>query len=117
LSIILTNTLIISIFLGFIISLILDRIWFSVDYKKIEKGFEILEHYHFGITLMGVGFIIPIHIISYFIIGLGAGFIYMETKHTHCFAYQSGHFTKSSIIGIILCIVFILSVHLLTNIL
>jgi len=92
LSIILTNTLIISIFLGFIISLILDRILFRLDYKKIKKGFEILEHYHFGIILIGIGLIISIPIISYIIIGLGIGFIYMETKHIHYFAYKPGNF-------------------------
>ena len=98
--------------MGFIVSLILDRIWFNINYKKIEKGFEIFEHYHFGIILIYIGFIIPIQIISYFIISLGAGFIYMETQHIHCFAYKSGHFTKSSIIGIILCTGMILSVYL-----
>jgi len=104
------NILIISTFLGFIISIILDRIWFSIDYKKIEKGFKILEHYHFGIILISVGFIISIQIISYFIIGVGMGLIYCESKQKNCFAFKSEHFRNSSIIGILLIIIVILLV-------
>ena len=108
------NILIISTFLGFIISLILDRIWFNINYKKIDKGFEVLEHYHFGIILMGVGLIIiSVPIISYVIFGAGMGFIYSESKQLHYFAYKSGHFRNSSIIGVILLVIVISLVYFL----
>ena len=46
--------LFLSAFLGFILVTILDRRWFDIDHKRIEKGYEVIEHYHFGIVLIGI---------------------------------------------------------------
>ena len=41
-----------SAFLGFILVTILDRRWFDIDHKKIEKGYEVIEYYHFGMSTL-----------------------------------------------------------------
>ena len=102
--------LFLSAFLGFIIITILDRIWFDIDHRSIERGFEVIEHYHFGITLIGAGIVIIAYspIIAFFSLGAGMGLIYHEAKQDDYFAVQSSHFKSSSIIGVVLCLVTIL---------
>ena len=99
--------LFLSAFLGFILVTILDRRWFDIDHKRIEKGYEVIEHYHFGITLIGIGlFTFAFYpIISYTLFGAGMGLVYNEAKQKNYFAHKSIHFISSTIIGIILCIV------------
>jgi len=96
--------LFLSAFLGFITVTILDRIWFDIPHKKIEQGFEIIEHYHFGIILLGMGIIAcTISPLSYFLLAAGMGLIYHEVKQDDYFACKSGHFRDSSVIGMALC--------------
>ena len=96
--------LILSIFLGFITVTILDKKWFEIDHKRIEKGFEIIEHYHFGIALIGAGICTIVYspIIAFFSIGAGMGLIYHEAEQDDYFAVQSSHFKSSSMIGVVL---------------
>jgi len=65
--------LFLSAFLGFILVTILDRRWFDIDHKRIEKGFEVIEHYHFGIILIGIAvFVFSFsQIISYALLSAG----------------------------------------------
>ena len=44
--------------LGFQFITIIDRIWFRINYKKAEKGLEVIEHYHHGIGLFAISFIV-----------------------------------------------------------
>ena len=99
--------LLLSAFLGFMIITILDRKWFEIDHKRIEQGYEVLEHYHLGIGLIGIGIgiIAYLPLVSYGLIGAGMGLIYHESKQKNYFAIQSAHFRNSSIIGVILIII------------
>jgi len=90
--------------LGFLGVTILDRIWFKIDYKKIEKGLAALEHYHWGIGLFALSFFFLEHIphLAHGMLGMGAAFVYHESKQKNFFARTSSHFKSSSVIGIIL---------------
>lgn len=81
---------------GFIFGLGIDLMWWHTNIKKLEKGFEALEHYHFGILSLIIGVLIanPIPL------GLGLALILKESDQAHPFAYLSEHFRKSSYIGI-----------------
>jgi len=103
LTLFLFRELFISAFLGFITVTILDRIWKDINHKKIEQGFEVIEHYHFGIILIGMGIIA--HIISplsFFLLAAGMGLIFYELTQDDYLACKSGHFRDSSCIGLAL---------------
>ena len=86
---------------GFIVITILDKAWFKLDYKRIEKGFEVVEHYHWGIALIGVGIFIIEYLpyLAYFAAGAGIGLIYHESRQKNYFAHKSTHFRSSAVIG------------------
>ena len=97
--------LILSAFLGFITVTMLDRRWLDINHRKIERGFEALEHYHWGIGLIVVAIAtVSLPFVSYCFLGAGMGLIYYEAKQEDYFAIQSSHFRSSTIIGIILTI-------------
>ena len=99
-----------ALFLGFIFVTIIDRLWFAIDYKKAEKGLEVLEHYHFGIVLLAIfPWITFASSLSFVIFAAGAAFIYHESKQKNYFAHKSTHAKGSTIIGIVLCIISIIS--------
>jgi len=101
--------LFLSAFLGFITVTILDRKWNDINHKKIEQGFEVIEHYHFGIILIGMGIIASaISPLSYFLLSAGMGLIFYELKQDDYLACKSGHFKNNSIIGLALCGVVVL---------
>lgn len=89
--------------LGFQFITIIDRLWFAIDYKKTEKGFEVLEHYHYNFPLWIIAFIILqyVPVLSYLLVGMGAAFFYHEAKQKNYFAHNSPHFKGSTIIGVI----------------
>ena len=97
--------------MGFIFVTILDRRWFDIDHKSIEKGYEVIEHYHFGIGLITAGIIAFAYlpIVSYCLFGCGMGLVYHEAKQKNYFAHKSSHFMGSTIIGVILSISSILT--------
>lgn len=97
--------------LGFQFITIIDRIWFAIDYKKVEKGLEVLEHYHYGIVLMTISFIFIdlIPFMAFILLGMGASFIYHESKQKNYFAHKSTHFKGSLLIGLILSVISISS--------
>lgn len=97
-------TLILCGILGFQFITIIDRIWFKIDYKKAEKGLEVLEHFHHGIILITLSFVILQYnvFMATILLGMGAAFIYHESKQKNYFAYTSTHFKGSTIIGIFL---------------
>ena len=99
--------LLLSAFIGFILVTILDKRWFDIDHKKIEKGYEVIEHYHFGVGLIGIGIFTFVFssILSYVLLGAGMGLIYHEAKQKNYFAHKSTHFRNSSIIRIILTVI------------
>jgi len=101
--------------IGAIFAIIIDTIWWKVNYKRIEKGVEVLEHYHMGLALLIIGILASIYYIpvSAMLIGMGLFFVVGEWHQSveiknkkvvpgHPFAYGSAHFKKSSVIGIIL---------------
>lgn len=106
---------------GAITSMIIDTVWWHVNYKKIEKGFEVLEHYHIGlialiISVISYQFVQPI---SIFLAGMGLFFIVAEWHQAveihkkkvipgKPFAYGSEHFKQSSIIGITLAVILLI---------
>lgn len=99
--------LLLAAFLGVMTITILDRIWWNLDHHSIEKGFEVIEHYHWGIVLIGVGIVIIdyLPLVAYFLFGAAMKLIYSEAKQKNCFAHKSNHFRNSTIIGVILCVI------------
>ena len=82
--------------LGFILGLILDKVWFHINYSKYEKGFEVIEHYHFGLVCFVFGILFDLN----FLFGLGLALNLAEWSQDHFFAYHSDHFKHSTIIGL-----------------
>ncbi len=99
--------LLLSAFIGFILVTILDRRWFDIDHKKIERGYEVIEHYHFGVGLLGIGIIVFAFfpVLAYILFGAGLGLIYHEAKQKNYFAHKSTHFRNSTIIGVGLVVI------------
>lgn len=110
--------------IGGIITMLIDVVWWRIDYKKAEKGMEILEHYHMGIALFIAAVVIHSFYtpMSWLMAGMGFMFVFAEWHQTieiagkkvvpgKPFAYGSKHFKQSSIIGIILA-VFLLIISL-----
>ena len=83
---------VLALFLGFMISTIADRLWFKIPYKKIEKGVEFVEHYHFGLAaIMGGILLSDYHLAGLCLAGLGMGLIYHEAKQENLFAIKAKH--------------------------
>ncbi|MGI9229914.1 MAG: hypothetical protein ACR2P9_08660 [Gammaproteobacteria bacterium] len=93
-------------------AMIIDVLWWNINYKKVEKGLEVLEHYHMGIILMIGAVLINLvyQPVSLFLIGMGFVFIVAEWHQSveksgkkiipgKPFAYGSKHFKQSSAIG------------------
>ena len=93
---------------GFIIGIIIDAVWWNINYSKYEKGLEIHEHYHIGIEIGIIGVLLTsvVPILSTISMGIMIAFILKESSQDHPFALKSGHFKKSSYIGIGLFILF-----------
>jgi hypothetical protein len=81
---------------GLVLGLIIDKIWYNINYSKYEKGVEFLEHYHIGIILITLSVLFNF----YWVLGLGLAFILAEWTQKHYFALNSIHFKLSSFIGI-----------------
>ena len=107
---------------GTFLVMIIDTFWWEIDYKKAEKGMEAHEHYHIGLELIIVGIFVSIfqEQLASFLFGAGFLFIVGEWRQVidtagtkvvkgHPFAFGSTHFKSSSIIGIILTIIAIIS--------
>lgn len=103
--------LLLLVFLGFILVTILDRRWFDIDHRSIENGYEVIEHYHFGIGLITIGIILNsitityLPHVAYLTFGAGMGLVYHEAKQKNYFAHKSTHFLSSTIIGVVLCVI------------
>ncbi len=87
--------------IGLIIAAIFDSVWWRINYSKYEEGFEVIEHYHFGIGFMIAGVLL----IQPLLIGLGLGLIWKESDQTNTFAHGSKHFRNSTYIGIAMFII------------
>ena len=87
------------------IGLVMDTIWWRINYSKYEKGLEAHEHYHIGLELGIIGIILHQEIFT----GLMVAFVLAEWSQDHPFALKSGHFKESTIIGIILFTILIIS--------
>ena len=92
--------------LGFGLASVADFLWmrlFSKSAKVIEKGYEVLEHYHAGLILLPVAFalsfVVPLYI-PLIILGFAFGLYLYESLQLEAFAHGSTHFLKSSLIGI-----------------
>jgi len=84
--------------IGFFLGLVLDKFYQYKEINKYEKGFEYIEHYHFGLIAGIIGIITSIDIFT----GLGMSLILAEWSQDHHFAYGSNHFKLSTIMGLIL---------------
>ena len=108
--------------LGAFLVMWLDVFWWKIDYKKAEKGLEWHEHYHVGLELITLG--IFVGLINEFLASVlyGAGFLFLaaewrqaievigvDVKAGHPFAYGSSHFISSTLVGIGLTILVVVS--------
>jgi hypothetical protein len=80
--------------LGIMGALIIDTIWFNINYSKYERGLEQFEHYHAGILLIPFGLLI-----NPLFLGLGLGLFIAEWEQKNKFAIKSSHFKYSTLIG------------------
>ena len=98
---------------GGVAAMIFDTYWWNINFKKVEKGFEVLEHYHFGIILMIAAVIVNLVYdpAAWFLVGMGFVFIMGEWHQSveihkgkvipgKPFAYGSKHFKGSTAIGV-----------------
>lgn len=93
------NLAILYLIIGVMIGLVIDTVWFKVNYKKYEKGIEVFEHYHAGILLLPLGiWLNPIFM------GVGLGLFIGEWTQEHKFAINSGHFKESLLFGVLFSI-------------
>ena len=97
---------ILTAFLAFILVIIIDHRWMKdVQFSKIEKGMEVLEHFHWGLILITIGIAVwHLHneILSVGLLFAGFTFIACEAKQKNDFAIHSSHAKVSILIGIIL---------------
>ena len=106
---------IIFLILGAFAVFLVDIIWWTIDFKKVEKGLEFHEHYHVGLELLIISIALSYidNFFIYLLVGAGFAFIMAEWRQTveiadkkvqpgHPFAYLSLHFHESTIVGIIL---------------
>jgi len=114
--------LIVPFFFGAYLTMIIDILWGKVNYKKIEKGLEWHEHYHISLELLILGIFINMYNphISSFLFGMSLLFFIAEWRQSvdtmsgkvkigHPFAIGSTHVKFSSIIGITLTVIAIIS--------
>lgn len=101
-------------FLGLMVGVTLDFLWRKTGIGKHERGLEVFEHYHWGLTLL-----ILMRILLKFsgaflsLAGIGVIFILAEIFQKHPFAFKSNHELPSTIIGVILFFLLILTLHAL----
>ena len=106
---------IIFLILGAFAVFLVDIIWWSIDFKKVEKGFEFHEHYHVGLEFLIISVALSYidNFFIYLLVGAGFAFLMAEWRQVveiankqvhpgHPFAYLSPHFRQSTIVGIIL---------------
>ena len=79
--------------------------------RDIRDTMKILEHYHHGLALLAASMFIngPLKLI---LIGLGAQLVSDERVHSHPFAIGKSHFRESSILGICLLSIVLISMLL-----
>ena len=99
--------------MGVFAAFVLDAWWWTIDYRKAERGLEFHEHYHAGLELLILAlltFKLASTLLAYIPAGLGFGFITAEWRQSveaagrkvkpgHPFAYGSNHFTQSTLLG------------------
>ncbi len=101
---------------GAFASYVVDVWWWTIDYRKAERGLEFHEHYHVGLELLILSLFLnrftpsaPVFALA----GAGFGFITAEWRQVvevagrkvqpgHPFAYGSKHFRQSTILGLLL---------------
>ncbi len=77
--------------------------------RKYEKRIEMLEHYHWGLTLLiFMKSLFKFNEVSLSFGGTGNAFIVAEITQEHPFALRSDHQLSSTIIGVTLFILMVL---------
>ena len=82
-----------------------DVLWWTIDYKKAEKGLEWHQHYHVGLELMIIAIFVGVYNDIIASLRFGAGFLFLaaewrqvievtgnKVRAGHPFAYGSVHF-------------------------
>lgn len=96
-------------FLGVLVGVTLDFLWWKTGISKYEKRIDVFEHYHWGIMLLlFMKILLKLNEVFFTFAGTGIAFILAEITQEHPFALKSDHQLSSTIIGIILFILMIL---------
>jgi len=109
---------------GAFASYIIDVWWWSIDYRKAERGLEFHEHYHVGLELLILSLILyhfTLSALAFIPVGAGFGFITAEWRQVvevagrkvqpgHPFAYGSKHFRQSTVFGFLLLVILAVAV-------
>lgn len=95
-------------FLGVLVSIALDFLWWRTGISKHEKKIEMFEHYHWGlILLIFMKSLLKFNEVSLSFGGAGIAFIIAEITQQHPFALRSDHQLSSTIIGVPLLILMV----------
>ena len=96
-------------FLGVLVGVALDYLWWKTGISKYEKRIKIFEHYHWGLTLLiFMKTLLKLNEAFLFLAGTSIAFILAEITQDHPFALKSDHQLSSSMIGIALLILVVL---------
>ncbi len=104
------GSLLIGLCIGLLAGLILDFLWWRLGGNKYEKRLEVFEHYHWGmLSLIILKMLLRVHSAFLFFAGTGICLIVAEFTQDHPFALRSNHESSSTIIGIALVVVMVLT--------
>ena len=96
-------------FLGVLVGIASDLLWWRTGISKHEKKIEMFEHYHWGLTLLILTkSLLKFNEASLSFGGTGIAFIVAEITQEHPFALESNHQLSSTIIGVTLLILMVL---------
>ncbi len=87
---------------GLLVGFLLDFSWRKLELSKYEGRLEALEHYHWGFLLLMLGRVFRFSEFSLLSIGVGFTFVLSEMMQNHRFAFRSDHERTSTVIGVIL---------------
>jgi hypothetical protein len=95
------------LFLGFAVGIFLDIVWRRTGLSKYEGRVEMLEHYHWGFTLLILARLLKNLGVTF--AGIGLYLIFAEFTQRHPFAIGSSHEYLSTLIGAILAVPLVLT--------
>lgn len=92
--------------LGLVLGAALDYPWRKTGVNKYERRLKALEHYHWGLVFLIVAKLFDFALVY---AGVGLYLILVELTQKHPFAVRSNHSLPSTIVGLILAVILIVT--------